>query len=203
MSKLKTKRSKYIHNVIVLTVSFLIFRISAHITIAHIFKEGVTAIYLPVAFGIFLIYRYGPKILIPMFINGIIDGWEWGVQETLAWPGVALTETTSVYLSWWLYIKILKGNPAIPNLNNLLKLLVFGISIPVLYLIAVGRTIILIIQEPNLINYISDIFQNFYGDFAGISAYTVFLLYYFSDFQLRPLNKININFIKRAMFVII
>ena len=65
-----------------------------------------------------------------MTLNTFINSYFWQHENIFSWPIFGIPETTFVFLSWFLFIKLAKGKYWLPDLNNVIKFLILGISIP-------------------------------------------------------------------------
>ena len=98
------------------------------------YETSFSAFYLPTAVAIVLIFWWGPLRVLPaMFIESTFNSWYYGIQNFWLWPVFGLAETTAVLLSWFLFYKILKGKFWLPDTNNTIQFLAFGLVIPLLF----------------------------------------------------------------------
>ncbi len=92
---------------------------------------GVSLWYLPTALGIAMVYWWGPRVLLGIFLNAVLWAplwgfpWKWAVLY-------ALPETLEVGLSWFFFVRLIKGKCWLPNLKNVLQFLLAGCLAPTL-----------------------------------------------------------------------
>ncbi len=115
---------------------------------------GASLWYLPTALGIVMVYWWGPRVLLGIYLNAVLCAplwdlpWQWSFLY-------ALPETFEVGLSWLLFIKIARGKYWLPDLRNVTAFLLFGSLVPT----AIAN-IYLVLQ----LYLLGDIAQNTIGD---------------------------------------
>ncbi|MEO7426966.1 MAG: PAS domain S-box protein [Fibrobacteria bacterium] len=109
---------------------FLIFHFGTGLSLGFRVSPGLSLWYLPVPLGIILIHWWGPRVLLGLFVNSMLCAGYWGLYRWWLWPLYAVPETLKVALSWWLFSRLMKGSPWLPNLSNTWKFLLFGVILP-------------------------------------------------------------------------
>src|SRR5215204_3464165 len=102
-------------------------------------NPGTALWYLPTALGIVMVYWWGPRVLIGIYLNSVVCTPLWD----LPWQGAflyALPETLEVGLSWLFFIRLAGGKYWLPDMGNVGAFQLFGSIIPTLiantYLVA-------------------------------------------------------------------
>ncbi len=109
---------------------FLIFHFGTGLSLGFRISPGMSLWYLPVPLGMILIHWWGPRVLLGLYLNAMLCAGYWGLFRWWLWPLYAVPETLKVALSWWLFNKLIKGSPWLPNLSNTWKFLLLGLIIP-------------------------------------------------------------------------
>lgn len=176
-------RSRIARNIKIVFISFLILGSSELFTFKYLYLYRISDIFIPLAIGIFLIYRYGPIVMISMYASTMIMSYFFWGHPAFAIPINGTFNVFFLLFSWLFYIKWLKGNPSLPNVAWLLKYLLFGIIIPLFfYLIYLNFLLKVLIQfEPD--PFWTIIYKGFLGDLMATISISFFLLYFFYDFK--------------------
>jgi len=108
---------------------FFIANLGTWLSISFKTDPGASLWYLPTAFGIVMAYWWGPRVLLGVYLNAVVCAplWDLPWQRSLLY---ALPETLEVGLSWFLFIKIARGKPWLPDLRNVGVFLMFGSLAP-------------------------------------------------------------------------
>lgn len=113
---------------------FFLIELGDQLSLLFRYETSFSAFYLPTAVAIVLIFWWGPLRVLPvMFIESTFNSWYYGIQNFWLWPIFGLAETTAVLLSWLLFHKLLKGKFWLPDTNNTILFLAFGLVIPLLF----------------------------------------------------------------------
>jgi len=86
---------------------FFIANLGTWLSLSFKTDPGVSLWYLPTALGIVMIYWWGPRALLGIYINAFLCAplwdlpWKWSFLY-------ALPETIEVGLSWFLFVKVLR-----------------------------------------------------------------------------------------------
>jgi integral membrane sensor domain MASE1 len=108
---------------------FFIANLGTWLSIWFKTDPGASLWYLPTALGIVMIYWWGPRVLLGVYLNAVVCTplwdlpWQWSFLY-------ALPETIEVGLSWLLFIKLLQGKCWLPDLRTVGAFLLFGSLIP-------------------------------------------------------------------------
>ncbi len=90
---------------------------------------GTSLWYLPTALGIIMIYWWGPRVLLGIYLNALLCAplwdlpWKWSFLY-------ALPETIEVGLSWFFFVKVLRRPIWLPDLATTAQFLLFGSVLP-------------------------------------------------------------------------
>jgi signal transduction histidine kinase len=88
-------------------------------------------LYLPTAFGIIAIHWFGPRVLLPIYINGLFTLFLWkahgGIGRYLL---LASHEPLVAFVSWILSRHLTSQGKAFDNVNNFIPFVFLGIVIP-------------------------------------------------------------------------
>lgn len=90
---------------------------------------GISLWYLPTALGIVMVYWWGPRALLGIYLNALLCAplwdlpWKWSFLY-------ALPETIEVGLSWFLFVKLMQKRFWLPDLANTAQFLLFGSLVP-------------------------------------------------------------------------
>jgi signal transduction histidine kinase/CheY-like chemotaxis protein len=109
---------------------FGIFHINTHLSLNYVATTGASFINFPVAFAIPMTLWWGPGVLIPLFLNGILTAPMWGVSNPLLYPLNALPEALHVGLSWILVKERFKTDGWSPSPKGISLYTLYGIIIP-------------------------------------------------------------------------
>lgn len=92
---------------------------------------GASLWYLPTALGIVMVYWWGPRALVGVYLNALVSTPLWDLPWQRAYL-YALPETLEVGLSWLLFVKVARGKYWLPDLKNVALFLTLGLLIPTL-----------------------------------------------------------------------
>ena len=108
---------------------FFIANLGTGLSIWFKTDPGASLWYLPTAFGIVMVYWWGPRVLLGIYLNAVVCAplwdlpWQWSFLY-------ALPETIEVGLSWLFFIKLMRGKCWLPDLRNVGAFLLFGSLLP-------------------------------------------------------------------------
>jgi hypothetical protein len=133
---------------------FFIANLGTWLSIWFKTDPGASLWYLPTAFGIVMVYWWGPRVLVGVYLNAVVCAplWDLPWQSSFFY---ALPETMEVGLSWLFFIKIAQGKCWLPDLRNVIAFLLFGSLVP-----TVIANTYLVVQ----LYLLGDIAQNTIGD---------------------------------------
>ena len=108
---------------------FFIANLGTWLSIWFKTDPGASLWYLPTAFGIVMVYWWGPRVLLGVYLNAVVcvSLWDLPTQWSLLY---ALPETLEVGLSWLLLTKFMGGKYWLPDLKSVGEFLLFGSLIP-------------------------------------------------------------------------
>jgi two-component system, sensor histidine kinase len=113
-------------------VAFIVFFAGTQLSLLAKVMTGSALFYFPIAMVIILIYWWGPRVLIPFYLNAVAGCYFWGLGKVVLWPVYALPETIFAALSWFFFIRLIRGKPWLPNLSEVLLFLLLGILLPLI-----------------------------------------------------------------------
>lgn len=166
-------------------VAFILLQLASEYSIFFLYTPIAADVYLPLSIGIMLIYWLGPRVLIIIYLNTFINSYFWGHVNIFSWPVFGIPETLFAFLSWFLFIKLAKGKYWLPDLNNVIKFLILGITIPLTVQLILIKLIMTYFGELDA----GDIWESFLiswiGDFMPTIVVTLPILFYLS----KPFNR--------------
>src|SRR6185369_14423337 len=92
-----------------------IFALGSLCSLAFKIAPGIAVWYLPIPIGIVLINWWGPRILPAMYLNAMIFAGHWDLPRAMLWPIYSWPEVFEVFLSWYLFTKVVKGRCWFPE----------------------------------------------------------------------------------------
>lgn len=87
--------------------------------------------YLPIPFGIALIFWWGPWVLLPLYLNAMFSASLWGLDRLALAPLYAWPEVLAVFLAWFFYIRLSKGQLQPTRLRDSIRYFFLACLIPV------------------------------------------------------------------------
>src|SRR5262245_41794717 len=90
---------------------------------------GTSLWYLPTSLGIVMVYWWGPRALLGLYLNAVLCAPLWDLSWQWA-PLYALPETIEVALSWFLFVKVARGQYWLPDLRSVTQFLMLGSIVP-------------------------------------------------------------------------
>ena len=151
----------------------LIFHSGTVLSLGFRISPGASLCYLPVPLGMILIHWWGPRVLVGLYLNAMLCAGYWGLERWWLWPAYAIPETLAVALSWWLFHRMFKGMPWLPNLPQTWKFLVFGIIVPCGLAAPAGRALLTLTGDSAPGSLIHITYAGFVLDILGCFALTV------------------------------
>lgn len=176
----KNKRNVFFREAIFFLSLFVFFHFLTHVSLLFQVDSGWSKLYFPTVMGIVLVHWFGPRVLLPLYLNSTLSAGLWGMPNPFLYPVYALPEVTNVFLSWWIFNKLYKGKCWLPDIKNLISFIMFAVVIPVIGLIVLHEI---------LFYYIPDISRGFdqekalnilLAEFLTIISVSIPLLYLFS-----------------------
>lgn len=164
---------------------FILLRLSSEYSIFFLYTHGMADVYLTLSVGLILIYWLGPRVLILVYLNAFINSYYWDHEPLFSWLFFGIPETTFVFLSWYLFIKMSKGQYWLPNLANVVKFIILGICIPLTIQIFLLKIILIKFGELDAGELWPSFLNSWIGDFMPTVVVTLPFLYYLST----PFNR--------------
>ncbi len=111
---------------------FLIIETGDQLSLLFKYSEIYSAFYLPTAIAFVLINWWGPARVLPsMFIIGTLNSWFYDLQNLWLWPVFGGIEAFAVFLSWFLFSKLMRGKPWLPDIKQTILFLSLGLIAPI------------------------------------------------------------------------
>jgi PAS domain S-box-containing protein len=151
----------------------LIFHLGTGLSLGFRTSPGMSLWYLPVPLGMVLIHWWGPRVLVGLYINAMLCAGYWGLHRWWLWPVYAIPETLNVALSWWLFNRMLKGKPWLPNLPHTWKFLLFGIIAPCGLAALAGQALLALTGDQDPGNLLHNAYVEFVLDILSPFAIAV------------------------------
>lgn len=161
----------------------LIFHSGTLLSLGFRISPGASIWYLPVPLGMILIHWWGPRVLVGLYFNAMLCAGYWGLERWWLWPVYAVPETLKVALSWWLFQRMFKGKPWLPDLPHTWKFLVFGIIIPCGLAAPAGRALMALTGDLAPANLFLAAYAEFVRDVLGSFALAVPVLLFASSWM--------------------
>jgi signal transduction histidine kinase len=120
-----------------------------------------------------LTYWWGPRVLPAFYVNATLCAGLWGLQRVALWPVYGSVEVIFAFLSWFLFVRVAKGNVTLRNIKNLIYFLMMGILIPLLIYKIILELVFLLAGDAPSNKYWNLVLTTGFGDF--ISAFCISL----------------------------
>ena len=161
-------------------IAFVLMQLSSEYSIFFLYTPGTADVYLTFAIGIVLIYWLGPRVLILAYISAFINCYFWGHENLYSWPVFSLADPVFLFLSWFLFIHLGKGKFWLPDLNQVVKFLILGISIPLTAYMIMLKHLLIFYDELDKTELWGSILASWIGDFMPTILLSLPMLYYLS-----------------------
>ncbi|HMG88877.1 MAG TPA: hypothetical protein VK589_02420, partial [Chryseolinea sp.] len=97
-----------------------IFFIGTLISLEARISAGTSLFYLPMPFALTLAYWWGPRVLPAFYLNATLCAGLWGLEKVHLWPVYGSVEVIFVFLSWFLFVRVMRGNVCLPNIKSVI-----------------------------------------------------------------------------------
>ncbi|MDB5103450.1 MAG: hypothetical protein JWP91_1139 [Fibrobacteres bacterium] len=161
----------------------LIFHMGTGLSLGFRISPGMSLWYLPVPLGMILIHWWGPRVLVGLYLNAMFCAGYWGLYKWHLWPLYAVPETLKVGLSWWIFQRMLKGKPWLPDLNHTWRFLFFGIIVPCGVSTLAGQSLLTLTGDLAPGNLLRNAYTEFVQDILSPFAITVPVLLFASSWM--------------------
>ena len=128
---------------------------------------GTSLLYFPLAFGLTLVYWWGPRILPAFYLNATCCAGLWGLERIELWPVYGLPETVFVSLSWLCFVKVCSGKIWLPDTKQMIYFLIAGILIPLVIYKFMLESIFVLAGDAPSENYWTLLITTGFGDFIS------------------------------------
>jgi two-component system, sensor histidine kinase len=173
-------------------VALLILHLGSQVSVLFKIDHGISAIYLPTAFGVVLVNWWGPRKIIPLvYINAVLSSFLWGITDVSQWFIYSIPETMMVFLSWYLFTVIAKGKYWLPDINHLLRFLLFGIILAIIPEVIALQILFVAIGEHSTDSFAFDLLRNSLGEFTSSFGIALPLMYYGTPLMQRARLTVN------------
>jgi len=134
----KMKQEHAIHNQVTKTLPWwtwilpgLVCHLGTQMALHFEIAPGTAIWYPPIALSMVMINWWGPRILLGLYVNAMFSAGLWDLPRWYFWPLYALPETANVCLSWLFFTRLGKGKCWLPNVQETLRFIVWGMLIPI------------------------------------------------------------------------
>lgn len=110
----------------------LLFQLCTGLSLQFQIGRGVSLWYLPLPLALVLAQWWGPRVLLGLFLNAALSAGYWGLYRWWLWPLYGIPVAFKVALAWFLFARLLKGKPWMPDLAHLTRFLAVGAALPCL-----------------------------------------------------------------------
>ncbi|WP_339523600.1 bifunctional diguanylate cyclase/phosphodiesterase [Pseudomonas sp. EA_35y_Pfl2_R111] len=107
-----------------------LLHLATWLSLATQFTDGAALWYPPFALALVFALWWGPRVLLAVYLNAMLSIPLWGLEWQWA-PLYALPETLGVALAW-LLLRRRPFDPALPDLNHLLRFMLLGVLLPII-----------------------------------------------------------------------
>jgi signal transduction histidine kinase len=142
-----------------------------------------TSFYLTASISLVLVHWLGPQRVLPaVFIVNTYNNYFYGIDNLALWPLFGLTDTMSVFSSWFLFTHLYKGKYYLPDTRNTSAFAILGLLTPIL--ISVSAWQFLYVADNKLLpeNIIWQFSRDLLGELIVHSILVVPALYYLSPY---------------------
>lgn len=167
---------------------FVSFQAASYLSLLSQRDASISDFYLPTALSVILMNWISPaKVLPAMYLNAVVTSYAWGnpLEQFQLWFVFAIPETLFGYTSWLLFRKIFKGNAAIPDVQNLIRFLGWGILLPAILSSTLLQSMLVWLGNQSSDNFWSYVISNLLSEFATTLSLTLPILYFVSPILYR------------------
>ncbi len=168
---------------ITLPLAFLVFHLGTRASIPFSSAPGTALWYWPVPLGLILIQWWGPKILLPLYLNALVSAQLWELPQWQFWPIYALPETGQVFLSWLLFTRFNRGLSWLPDFKHQQFFLIWGIFLPSLICNLWLQGQLLLLGNIGLANIGSNFLTSWVADLLGNLVVALPALYFLTPYM--------------------
>jgi signal transduction histidine kinase len=158
----------------------LIFFTATQISLWSKAASGTSLFYLPMPFALVLTYWWGPRVLLPYYINSVLCAGFWGLDRVELWPLYGLPEVVFVFLSWLFFIRIRNGKGWLPDITETVYFLIIGILVPLIVYKFFLEAVFVIAGDLPGKQFWDILVTTGLGDFISIVGFSFPVLYFFT-----------------------
>lgn len=167
-----------------------IFFVGTQISLWSKVTTGSSLFYFPVPFALILTYWWGPRVLLPFYLNAVLCAGFWGLDRIELWPLYALPEALFVFLSWLIFIKLMFGKCWFPDIRQTIYFLICGILIPLIIYKFFLEVIFVLMGDVPKEKFWHLLITTSLGDFISIFGISLPILYFFT----RKVSRLGLAF---------
>jgi signal transduction histidine kinase len=128
-----------------------------------------------------LIFWWGPRILIPFYLNAILSAGLWGLSKVYFWPLYGLPETSYAFLAWYLFAIQRKGAYWLPNTKEFISFLTRVILFPLIIYKFFLESVYLLLDDHPANSFFDILLKTGLGEFISNVGLAIPVLYFFSS----------------------
>ncbi|HEY5748326.1 MAG TPA: HAMP domain-containing sensor histidine kinase, partial [Chryseolinea sp.] len=160
-----------------------IFFLGTLISLEAKITTGTSLLYLPLSFGLTLVYWWGPRVLPAFYLNASACAGLWGLDRMELWGVYGLPELVFVALSWLLFVKVSSGKIWLPDTKQMIYFLVTGILIPLVIYKFMLESIFMLAGDAPVENYWNLLITTGFGDFISTFCVSLPLLHFLTPWM--------------------
>jgi len=160
---------------------FLLFQLCTGLSLRFQIGHGMSLWYLPLPLALALAQWWGPRVFLGMYVNAALSAGYWGLYRWWLWPLYGIPATLAVVLSWFLFARLLKAKPWMPDLPDLIRFLALGAGLPCLLGSFLGQTLFVVVGDAPWQGFWHRIHAQFVLDALSLFALTIPLLLFASS----------------------
>lgn len=155
-----------------------VLHLGSEISVQFKIDDGISAIYLPTAFGIVLVNWWGPWRVVPMvYINAVASSFLWDIPDVRNWFLFSIPETLMVWCSWY-FFSLVNGKYWLPDIRQLLFFLLLGIILPIIPELLTLQMLFVSLGSHQVENFGFEFIRNCLGEFTSSFGIALLMLYY-------------------------
>lgn len=131
-------------------------------------EQGIYWIYFPINLGVVMSLWWGPRVLIAVFLNGLLAATLLELPKTYFYPLYALPETLEVFIAWMLVRERFKHLTSWrPNPKNISLFFVYGLLIPTIVASTLLQIIFVLTGHMDRSLFLWSVLMTSIGDLTG------------------------------------
>ncbi len=159
-----------------------IFQLGTQLSLVfHIPSAGSSLFYFPTPFALILIFWWGPRVLVPFYLNAVLSAGFWGLSKWYFWPLYGLPETSYALMAWYFFTYVRKGKYWLPDTGQFLNFLIWAILCPLIIYKFFLESVFLVLGDRPANLYFSVLLKTGLGEFISNFGLSLPILYFFSS----------------------